>query len=192
MTGIITQEAFLEAVNEMLAAVGEAPVNTLENPMNTDVISCIRILNKVNRSEQSRDWSFNQVPQITLNPDVFTNKIPWSDTYLHLKGNTGAIYQNRNGFVYDIQGQTDIFDSSITVEALLLLSFEEMPEVFRDYITAKAALEFQKRFLGDVGLTQALQEELQEKWMRLQEYDIELTKPNMLRHPQVQTLLNRG
>ena len=41
----VTQESFLEAVNEMLAAIGEAPVNTLENPTNTDVISCIRILN---------------------------------------------------------------------------------------------------------------------------------------------------
>ena len=187
----VTQESFLEAVNEMLAAIGEAPVNTLEKPTNTDVISCIRILNKVNRTEQSRDWSFNQIPQLTLNPDVFTKKIPWSDVYLHLKGGT-TIYQNRKGFVYDIQGQTDVFDSPITVEALLLLSFEEMPEVFKDYITAKASLEFQKRFLGDSGLTQSLQEEFQERWMRLQEYEIELTKPNILQHPQVQTLLGRS
>ena len=39
----------LEAVNEILASIGESPVHTIENPTNVDVINCLRILRNVNR-----------------------------------------------------------------------------------------------------------------------------------------------
>ena len=42
---IVTPMTELEAVNEMLSAVGESPVNSIENPNNVDVINAIRILN---------------------------------------------------------------------------------------------------------------------------------------------------
>ena len=40
----ITPLTELEAVNEILASIGEAPVNTIENSQNVDVINALRIL----------------------------------------------------------------------------------------------------------------------------------------------------
>ena len=46
---ILTSNKSLDAINDMLAAVGEAPVNTLEDSQNVDVENAIRVLDKVNR-----------------------------------------------------------------------------------------------------------------------------------------------
>ena len=188
---ILTASSDLDAVNEILAAVGESPVNTLENPTNVDVISAIRILNRVNRMEQGRDWSFNLVPSLTLNPDVFTKKIKWADSYLRLRGANGEIYMKRGGQLFDFTNQTDKFEDSITVEAILLFPFDEMPEALRTYIIAKAAKEFQTSFLGDPNLYQELHMKEQEAWARLQEYEIDMTQPNLLQSQAVQTIRRR-
>ena len=43
----------LDAINEIVGSIGESPINTLENPTNSDVINAIRILSITNRSFQS-------------------------------------------------------------------------------------------------------------------------------------------
>lgn len=60
---MISPTTELDAVNEIIGAIGEAPVNTLENIMNVDVISALRILRNNNRSFQSRGWSFNSITE---------------------------------------------------------------------------------------------------------------------------------
>jgi len=49
----------LEAVNSMLAAIGEAPVSTLTGATQADVQMAINILRDVTREVQSWGWRFN-------------------------------------------------------------------------------------------------------------------------------------
>ena len=50
----------LEAINRMLAGIGQAPVNTVDQA-NPDVAICSRTLKQVSQEVQSEGWTFNRV-----------------------------------------------------------------------------------------------------------------------------------
>lgn len=171
---ILSSDKALDAINDMLAAIGEAPVNSLDNSENVDVINAIRVLDKVNRQVQSKGWSFNHVESANLNPDTFTKKIKWQDDILYLKGTDDTKYIQKGDYVYDFDNQTDTFDTSIEVEMIRLVDFEYMPVPVRDYIVAKAARIFQTQTLNDDSIGQNLVSLENEAWAALQEYEMEL------------------
>lgn len=185
---ILTSDKALDAINDMLAAIGEAPVNTLEDSQNVDVENAIRVLNKVNRQVQSKGWSFNQIKDTYLNVDITTKKIKWQDDFLYLVGTDGTKYIQRGDYVYDFDNQTDTFDSDIEVEIIRLVDFDYMPPVARDYIVAKAARIFQTQILNDDSIGQNLMSQEQEAWAALQEYEMELEDYTMFSVQPVQTL----
>lgn len=187
-TMILTSNKALEAINDMLAAIGEAPVNTLEDSQNVDVENAIRVLNKVNRQVQSKGWSFNHIEDTYLNVDITTKKIKWQDDLLYLVGTDGTKYIQRGDYVYDFDNQTDTFDSDIEVEIIRLVDFDYMPPVARDYIVAKAARIFQTQTLNDDSIGQNLMSQEQEAWAALQEYEMELGDYTMFSVQPVQTL----
>ena len=185
---ILTSNKALDAINDMLAAVGEAPVNTLEDSQNVDVENAIRVLEKINRQVQSKGWSFNHVDEAKLNRDVTTNKIKWQDDILYIVGTDGTKYVQRGEYVYDFDNQKDTFDSDIEVELIRLVDFDYMPIVARDYIVAKAARIFQSQTLDDDSIGQNLLSQEQEAWAALQEYEMELGDYSMFSIQPVQTL----
>lgn len=187
----ITAITELDAVNEMLSVIGESPVNTLENLQNIDAINALRILRAINRQEQARGWSFNIISEHTLNPDTYTKRIKWADNYLYLKGNNGEKLIKNGEYIKDLSTGDTTFNSSITAEVILLVPFEEMPEPMRSYIVAKAAFNFQTRFLGASDLTSITQTSVQEAWMRLQEYEMDNNTYNMLDNTSVSELRKR-
>lgn len=171
----------LAAVNDMLAAIGESPVNTLEGDTNADVANARRILNKVNTEVQSKGWTFNIEEGAQLTPDVFTKQINYMPDYLSVKSTSGATsYTNRGGFLYDRVERTDLFENPVEVTLIRLRSFEEMPVPFRTYIVAKAARRFNIRFFGAAEIEATLQEEETEAWRSVQEYELEYGNFNML------------
>ncbi|WP_337056764.1 hypothetical protein [Pseudomonas sp. USHLN015] len=171
----------LAAVNDMLSAIGESPVNTLEGDANADVANCRRILNGVNLEVQSKGWTFNIEEDATLNPDVFSKLINWLPDFLSVKSQSGtSIYVNRGGYVYDRTAKTDQFTDPITVNLIRLKGFEEMPVQFRTYIVAKAAQRFNIRFFGAAEIEASLQVEVQEAWQAVQEFELDYGAFNML------------
>lgn len=187
-TMILTSNKALDAINDILAAVGEAPVNSLEDSQNVDVENAIRVLEKVNRQVQSKGWSFNHVNETKLNRDLTTRHIKWQDDILYIVGTDGTKYVQRGDYVYDFDNQTDLFDSDIEVELIRLVDFDYMPNVARDYIVAKAARIFQSQTLDDDSIGQNLLQQEQEAWAALQEYEMELGDYSMFGLQPVQTL----
>lgn len=171
----------LAAVNDILAAIGEPPVSTLEGDANADVANARRILNKVNRSIQSRGWTFNIEEGITLLPDVFSQMIPYSSDYLSMLSNGGqSQYVNRGGYVYDRTARTDRFPNGIVVNLIRLREFDEMPECFRHLIVTKAARQFNSRFFGAPEVDGTLQEEEVDAKNACFEYELDYGNYNML------------
>ncbi len=171
----------LAAVNDMLAAIGESPVNTLEGDSNADVANARRILNKVNTEIQSKGWTFNIEEGVQLTPDVFTKQINYLPDYLAVKSPSGTnTYTNRGGFLYDRTARTDTFESPVEVNLIRLRSYEEMPVPFRTYIVAKASRRFNIRFFGAAEIEATLQEEENDAWQAVQEYELDDGKFNML------------
>ena len=67
MTVAATTE--LESINIMLAAIGEAPVNSLTGTLPVDVKIAQTTLTEVNKEVQSEGWSFNTEIDVTLTRD---------------------------------------------------------------------------------------------------------------------------
>ncbi|QJD54629.1 putative tail tubular protein [Pseudomonas phage MR1] len=168
----------LAAINDMLAAIGESPVSSLEGDSNADVANCRRILNQVNREIQSRGWTFNIEEGATLVPDAFSGFIEYMSDYLRMTGSTS--YVNRGGYVYDRTAGTDTFTDPLTVDLIRLKTFSEMPECFRSYIVAKASRRFNIRFFGAGEIEGSLQEQEKEAWQAIQEYELDFGAFNML------------
>jgi len=183
-------QAELEAVNEILSAIGESPVSTLEGDANTDVVSARRILGKINRIEQSRGWTFN-IDDVVLTPDVFSNMIRFMPSYLRLTSAGGTPYVNRGGYVYDRLNKTDRFTAPITVELISLKEFDEMPDVFRSYIVTKAAKEFNIRYFGANEIDTVLGNDLIDLERLINEYELDYGAFNVFNDPFLQQAIQR-
>lgn len=165
-----TYQGELSAVNDILSAIGESPVNTLDEEANADVANARRILHKINRQEQSRGWTFNIDEGATLTPNS-NGFIPFLTNYLHVMTTGGTPYTNRGGYVYDRTTRTDVFTASIEVNLIELKSYEEMPEVFKQWIVTKAAKEFNIRFFGAPEIDTVLANELVDLQATITEYE---------------------
>lgn len=166
-------QAELDAINDILASIGESPVNTLESDANADVVNAQRILHKINRQEQSKGWTFNIEEGATLVPDVYSQLIPYMPNYLSVTTTGGTPYVNRGGYVYDRINKTDRFTSPITVNLITLRTFDEMPEQFKSYIVTKAAKEFNIRFFGAPEIDTVLGNELIDLERAINEYELD-------------------
>lgn len=168
----------LEAVNDMLSAIGESPVSSLEGDPNADVANCRRILNSVNREVQAKGWSFNIEEGESLVPDAFSGLIEYLDTYLKITA-SGSQYVNRSGYLYDKTNKTDVFTQPVVVDIIRLKPYSEMPDCFRSYIIAKASRRFNIRFFGAGELEGSLQDQEKESWQAVQEYELDFGGYNM-------------
>jgi len=134
----------LEAVNEMLNAIGEGQVSALDTG-NADVQQCVRLLRDHSRKIQSRGWWFNREDEYTLTPD--------SDGYIVLPSTVLRVdpsgddrydkpFVQRGLKLYDPVNHTYVFTETITVELVVGLEWDELPQSVRSYVTASAGLEF--------------------------------------------------
>lgn len=191
-TVIITPLTTLDAINEILASIGEAPVDTVEDTGNVEVESALQILNRVSRQVQQDGYTFNTITNYQLIPDRFTKEIQWNDQLLRLVSTDDRYLRNRGGLVYDVTNNTDKFDTAIEAEAVVLVPFEETPSAFREYITIRTAREFTVRYLGDPALLQELMDEEQRAKARVFEYEVALEKPSMAQNTDVMTSIRRS
>lgn len=171
----------LAAVNDILAAIGEPPVNTLEGDANADVANARRILNKVNRQIQAKGWTFNIEEAAELVSDVYSHLIPYTDDFLSVMSTSGtSTYINRGGYMYDRTSKTDQFPEGITVRLIRLRSFDEMPECFRSWIVTRAARQFNSRFFGAPEVDAVLEAEEKEAQRDCFEYELDYGQYNMI------------
>ena len=153
MTVAATTE--LECINIMLAAIGEAPVNSLTGTVPVDVRIAQSTLIEVNKQVQSEGWSFNTEIDVTLTRDG-SNNIPLGTDVLRVDAQTHdhpSIDPIQRGLkLYDRKNNTFVFDEDIRCTVVYFRSFDELPEQARSYMTIKAARIFVDRFVSDQSL----------------------------------------
>lgn len=187
---ILAPTTTLDAVNEILSALGDAPVNSLENSRNINVVNAVRMLTINNRYVQAKGWDCNTA-ELTLTPGIKDQRIPYLGVYLTLQGPSSGLY-NQEGYVYDPLRGTSIFTGPVQVTAVLLLPFETLPECLRHYITAKTASAFQIRYLGDPSLAQELAQDEAKAWAAVMEWELTTGQYSALSNSAVQELLRRS
>ena len=184
-------QAELAAVNDILASIGESAVNTLEGDGNADVVNARRILQKINRQEQAKGWTFNIDESAELSPDVYSKLIPFMPNYLSIISQGGTPYINRGCYVYDRLTKTDRFDGPITVSLISQMTFSEMPEVFKAFIVTKAAKQFNMRFFGDADVNTELSNDLIGMQQALTEYELDYGAYNVFTDPFIAQAIQR-
>ena len=181
MTVAATTE--LECINIMLAAIGEAPVNSLTGTVPVDVRLAQSTLTEVNKQVQSEGWSFNTEIDVTL-PRDGSNNIPLGTDVLRVDAQTHdhpSIDPIQRGLkLYDRKNNTFVFDEDIKCTVVYFRSFNELPEQARSYMTIKAARIFIDRLISDQSLSTYTQEDEIRARSILMETDLSNADHNML------------
>ena len=187
---MLTTLTELDAINQMLSAIGSDPVATLEDSTDIDAINARRLLKEVSRHVQRQGWDFNKTTR-TYTPDVNTHRIVWDDTIITLKSNDNNTYVKRGKYIFNMTDGTYEFPEDLEVTVIYGLDFEDLPDCFKEYITAKAALDFQARYFSDASVSQDLQYALQIAYQDIVQYDMDMQDANILNLTGVSEVLQR-
>ena len=181
MTVAATTE--LECINIMLAAIGEAPVNSLTGTVPVDVRIAQSTLTEVNKQVQSEGWSFNTEIDVTLTRNASNNIVLGTDV-LRVDAQTHdhpSIDPIQRGLkLYDRKKNTFVFDEDLKCTVVYFRSFDELPEQARSYMTIKAARIFVDRLISDQSLRTYTQEDEIRARSVLMETDLSNADHNML------------
>ena len=180
----VAETTELECINIMLAAIGEAPINSLVGTLPVDARIAQSTLTEVNKSVQSEGWSFNTEIDVTLTRDG-SNHVNLPADVLRVDAN---IHQHptidpiqRALKLYDRQNNKYEFDEDLICTVVYFRDFNEIPEPARYYMNIKAARIFVDRLVSDQGLrTYTQQDEVRARAI-LMETDLANGDHNMLR-----------
>jgi len=150
----------LEAVNVLLEAIGEMPVDTLDREQQGDARVAERTILEFHKQGQTEGWHWNTEIQFPFARDAVTKEVVvpanvirfFPDPYY-----TARRFILRGQRVYDTWERTYKLDDTIPelyADVVWLLDFDSCPEVFNRWVTTRAARAFAARVLGDSGTVQ--------------------------------------
>jgi hypothetical protein len=189
----------LEAINEMLAACQEAPVNSLDGALPSAASKAIACLNRVSRQVQTKGWTFNTernrilaknndgevvLPDGTLKVEI---------DYTHSPGLVRGSPVMLNGKVYDQYNQTYQWPGNLVAFRIVLQrTWAEMPPLGQQYITRRACRIFQDETYGAAELKQTASMEEIEALKQLRRAHSCEARPNMFRNGSTWRIIGGG
>ncbi len=155
----------LDAVNQILSSVGQAPVTTL-NLQNPEVSIALNTLRETNKTVQAEGWTFNTERHYKLTADSTTFKIEYPKNALSIDTYKYQHFDDfnpvrRGGFLYDRNEHTYEWKDGddpreLTCDVIWYWEFSDVPPAVQAFITAKAARQCAVRMVGDPNLYQLL------------------------------------
>jgi hypothetical protein len=141
----------LEAVNLMLATVGDSPVSSLANTGDLHISMALQFLYNVSREVQTVGWHFNYEEEYPLALNIDSNIVVPSNTLTLDVSDVDNTYDvvTRGNRLYDRKNHTYTFSKSLKVDIIFFLPWEDLPQPARQYIAIMAARRFQRRVQGD-------------------------------------------
>ena len=199
----------LDAINEILAAVGQAPVTSVDTtddlykkvgntytpisiPTNPDVAMAKQALLETSRKIQSEGWCFNRELDFDMTPNS-ANEITIPNTMLQCDASRDGVDNRmayggmdtvrRNGKLYDKIGHTFKFDSVVPCDILWYFEWEDVPRPIQDLIIKETAAIFSMRIVGDPNLYQVLKMQASECRAYALEYETQQGDYTFFGHP---------
>ena len=150
----------LSAVNNILGAIGQSPITTL-NFDNPEISFIFNLLRDANVDTQAEGWHFNTEKHVRFAIDAngriaIGNDILSMDLHDNQARRTSNLVR-RNGFLYDKQDHTDVFTADLDLDVVRLYNFEDLPIVFRRYITYRASRQAATQLVANPQLVKLLQ-----------------------------------
>jgi len=151
-TGAMTK---LDAVNLMLASVGQSPLNTITGTIPKEGTKAVLALDNALREVCLQGWSFNQDTDYPLTPSDGKIDLPANAAFLDPCN--GQNYTLRYDSVatagmkvYDNDERSfdDFGTAAIKFNIIWLFEFEQVPQHCRQYVCTKAARKFQSGIMA--------------------------------------------
>lgn len=137
----------LDAVNDILSAIGEPPVTELPSGI-PDADLAEDFLDRIERQTQARGWWFNRESLVELEPDVDGHVVLPTDVLKWTPADPDKRFFIRAGRLYDPSEKTDVFTEAIKLNVVYRIEWNDLPQVFTDYTVAFAGRKFQDREFG--------------------------------------------
>lgn len=144
----LTPMTELEAVNSMLEMIGELPVNSLTEDGISEANLAKQTLHRVNREIQKLGLHCNTDNNYPLVPDVNQEILIPSNALQVDPTDPLQNYTTRGGKLYNRDSHTFKFSSTVNVDIVFFLEFNDLPQHCKDYIATRAARQFQARNLS--------------------------------------------
>ena len=129
-------------------SVGETPVNTL-TVQSPEVAIAQKTLRQICREGQAEGWSYNTENEYPIDTDtnnqvIVPNNVLQMDLNIFQHGKDfNVVLRSDNGVkkVYDKKGHTFTFEncSKLYFDIIWMVDFEDLPQIIKDYITARAS-----------------------------------------------------
>jgi hypothetical protein len=189
----MTPNTKLEAVNIMLSAIGEAPVNRLSSGL-VEAETAETILNQINRSVQAEGWHFNREKNVQVDPTL-SGEILLSKNTIRAdtmpQHNAEFDLTQRGQRMYDLTNHTYKINTSVKLDIVYELDFEDIPAVARRYITVKAARILQDQLVGAGDLHSFHQGDEMEALIQLKDFENETADFNIANNYDVFRVFDR-
>tara|TARA_Y100000004_G_scaffold119749_2_gene134556 strand:+ start:645 stop:1253 length:609 start_codon:yes stop_codon:yes gene_type:complete len=173
----------LEAVNVCLQNINESPVSSLDTAF-ADALMARQMLHDNSRKIQSIGLVCNTDYELTLSRDSSKHiSLPTNTlkVYIPRKTNEGKrdVVQ-RGQKLYDRKNNTYEFDEDLKVTLVSFLTWEDLPQVVRSYITVNTARKFGSQVVGDVDLFKLTEQDELEARIEFRREQIDVEQANIL------------
>jgi len=187
---IIGAAGELAAVNELLAAIGEDPLEELAN-MPPSGHTALSVLRGTARDFQQAAYWFNYETDYELKPDALTKEIILPPHILNVDSMEGDCIQRGNR-LYNKEKKTYLFEKPVQCDVILHLPWAELPAVVRRYITALSVEKFIEGFPAAQGTTEARLRNLLRAKVAFDKATIENGDYNILKNISIQSKMRRS
>lgn len=135
----------LDAVNQMLSSIGEAPAVSIDTD-NSEIAVAESTLDEVSRAIQAEGWNFNTEYEYPFTPDLNGHIIiPFNVLQIadnKFKSSAKYLTVIRNGKLYDKLSHSSVFTGTVYCDVVWCFDFVDLPQSFKDYITTRASRVF--------------------------------------------------
>tara|TARA_B110000003_G_scaffold270726_1_gene303700 strand:+ start:472 stop:1068 length:597 start_codon:yes stop_codon:yes gene_type:complete len=164
----------LSAVNQVLGAIGQAPVQVLEF-RNPEISYIYRILQETTLEVELEGWCFNTEHNYKLTP-ASDGTISFPVNALQMDVSEGQVWRTtdvvrRQGKLYDKYNQSYVFKSPIRLDFLWFIDYEDIPPAVQNYIVNRSKSKAAQYLIGDSNLVQMMQKDESLSRASLLEYE---------------------
>ena len=180
---LTAQLSKLDALNSMASYIGIPPIqNISEVPLSPDFQLAELILDEMVNEVCSHGMPCNTDYKYELTPDGVTGEIavPAGAISIFPEDPNQGYFVERDGKLYDLDNQTDVFTSPVEVTIYWLYDFESLPQVVRKYLAVASARRFVSRVKGDDAVLQTTQLDLLRAETEFLSYSQQIGSVNMI------------
>ena len=171
-----------EAINRVLKAIGEIPMTSEEEYLTADASSDIgrardTVLGMSKIIQQEGYW-FNLEKGYPMSPSPIDGTIAIGDNILAVVDTRYIVKDHK---LYDVTKRTSMFTSTIKVDVIFEIPFDDLPFVVADVITREASVAFYNDVMGDTQELKVLEMNAQRGQVALQKAQFKHKRANLMK-----------